>query len=428
MSTSSKSITLHPKKLSGIVQIPPSKSLAHRAIICAALCKSTDKSKIYNIDFSDDIISTIAAMESLGAVIEKQSDHLLVTGAMGATPQQKRIIDCNESGSTLRFMVPISLLFDGVTNFIGRGNLGKRPLNTFYEIFDRQNIKYTATKDILDLTVEGRLQPDTYYMAGDISSQFISGLMFSLPLLQEDSIIKITTELESKPYLDLTIDALEKFGIKIDNKNYKEFHIKGNQSYKSTDYRVEGDHSQGAFFLSANALGSQISIADLLPESKQADKNVITILQDMGVDIKKDNGLLITTSTNLKNTTIDASQNPDIIPVLSVVAALTPGTTKIINGARLRIKECDRLTAMTTELNKLGANVVEDDTTMTIHGIKEFEGGCHVWSWNDHRIAMSLAIAATRCKKPIVLQDPDCVAKSYPHFYEDYKNLGGHIE
>ena len=421
----SKSITIHPKTLSGKVKVPPSKSIAHRAIICASLCENTEQSEIYNIDFSEDILATIAAMTSLGAIIRtNEKGHLSITGAIGSKIKDKRIINCNESGSTLRFIVPIALLFDGDTKFIGKGNLGKRPLDTYYEIFDRQNIKYTSVQDVLNLSINGKIQSDVYEIPGDISSQFISGLMFALPLLQGDSVIKITTELESKPYIDLTLESLEQFGIDIKHKDYKEFYISGKQKYKPTSYKVEGDYSQGAFFLAANALGSNINILDLNIDSKQADKNVISILKSMGVEIKNNDVLK---TTDLKSTVIDASQNPDIIPVLAVVAALSKGTTKIINGSRLRIKECDRLTAITTELNKIGANIEEFEDNMIIHGVEEFEGGCDVWSWKDHRIAMSLAIAATRCKKPIVLQNPSCISKSYPNFYKDYKSLGGHI-
>ena len=259
-------LKINPGKLKGNVKIPPSKSMAHRAVICAAL--SDGISKISNVEFSDDIIATINAMRALGAVInETEDEHLEVRGInynnVIPTRDFKRVVDCNESGSTLRFLIPISLAFEGVTRFIGRGNLGKRPLDTFYNIFDKQGIDYTFKEGELDLIVSGLLKADTFEVRGDISSQFITGLLFTLPLLDGDSKIVITTELQSKGYLDLTLSAMKDFGVEVINNNYKEFIIKGNQKYKAREYRVEGDYSQGAFFLVADALGSQVEILDI---------------------------------------------------------------------------------------------------------------------------------------------------------------------
>lgn len=421
------SLKINPIKLKGSVKIPPSKSMAHRAVICASL--SDGVSKISNLELSDDIIATINAMRSLGAVITDKEDCLEVEGIKSkdllSERDYERVIDCNESGSTLRFLIPIALAFEGVTRFVGRGNLGKRPLDTYYEIFDNQGIHYEYKEGILDLIVSGLLKRDEFRVKGNISSQFITGLMFSLPLLDGDSKIIITTELESKGYIDLTLSALKDFGIEVINNDYKEFIIKGNQKYRSRDYRVEGDYSQGAFFLSADALGSEIEILDLKKESLQGDKEVIDILERMGANIKVNENSLTIDECNLKSTIIDASQCPDIIPTLSVVAALSEGRTEIINAERLRIKECDRLTAVKEELSKLGAKIEEKKDGLIIDGIKEFEGDVEVWSHKDHRIAMSLAIASTRCKSPIILKDFECVSKSYPNFFKDFKMLGG---
>ncbi|WP_294348802.1 3-phosphoshikimate 1-carboxyvinyltransferase [uncultured Clostridium sp.] len=421
------SLKINPIKLKGSVKIPPSKSMAHRAVICASL--SDGVSKISNLELSDDIIATINAMRSLGAVITDKEDCLEVKGIKSkdllSERDYERVIDCNESGSTLRFLIPIALAFEGVTRFVGRGNLGKRPLDTYYEIFDNQGIHYEYKEGILDLIVSGLLKRDEFRVKGNISSQFITGLMFSLPLLDGDSKIIITTELESKGYIDLTLSALKDFGIEVINNDYKEFIIKGNQKYRSRDYRVEGDYSQGAFFLSADALGSEIEILDLKKESLQGDKEVIDILERMGANIKVNENSLTIDECNLKSTIIDASQCPDIIPTLSVVAALSEGRTEIINAERLRIKECDRLTAVKEELSKLGAKIEEKKDGLIIDGIKEFEGDVEVWSHKDHRIAMSLAIASTRCKSPIILKDFECVSKSYPNFFKDFKMLGG---
>ncbi|AQS07446.1 3-phosphoshikimate 1-carboxyvinyltransferase [Clostridium beijerinckii] len=423
-------LKIYPGKLSGEVKIPPSKSMAHRAVICAALGDGV--SKVTNIDYSDDIIATIEAMSSLGAKITKKEDYLEVYGINSPenikanSVKEQRTIDCNESGSTLRFLVPIASLFDGVNRFVGRGNLGKRPLDTYYKIFDKQGIKYSYKDGILDLTTEGKLKAGEFKMEGNISSQFITGLLFTLPLLDGDSKIVITTEMESKGYIDLTLRAIKDFGVEIINNNYEEFIIKGNQIYNSIDYRVEGDYSQAAFFFCADALSSNIVLNDLKLDSLQGDKEVIDILQRMGLKLNnKDNGLIGSASLGLKSTIIDGSQCPDIIPVVSLVAALSEGTTEIINAGRLRIKECDRLAAVTSELNKLGAKIIEKEEGLIIEGVKELKGNVEVWSHKDHRIAMTMAIASTMCKEPIILKDYECVSKSYPQFWDDFKNLGG---
>lgn len=419
-------LKIYPSKLKGEVKIPPSKSMAHRAIICAAL--SDKLCKIDNIDYSDDIIATIDAMKSLGATITSHKDFVEIVGICKDIQytQYNRIIDCNESGSTLRFLIPISLLFKGSSRFVGRGNLGKRPLTTYYRIFDKQNIKYSYEKDILDLKIEGELKGGTFEVEGNVSSQFISGLLFALPLLKEDSKIIITTDLQSKSYVDLTLNVMKDFGIEIINNSYKEFIIKGNQKYEGRNYRVEGDYSQGAFFLCADALGSDILCKDLNINSLQGDKEVINILKKMNADIMVNkNEIKVKQRKKLKSTYVDGSQCPDIIPIITLVSVLAKGRTEIVNVGRLRIKECDRLSAITTELNKLGAKIIEKEDSIIVDGVDGLDGDVKVWSHKDHRIAMTLAIASSRCKKPIIIKDYDCVSKSYPKFFEDFEKIGG---
>lgn len=422
------SLRINKSKLIGEVKIPPSKSMAHRAIICAALGDGI--CKIENIDYSDDMMATIEGMKALGAKIKKYNDYLEITGAFSEKREfnEERLIDCNESGSTLRFLVPISLLFKGRNRFIGKGNLGKRPLTTYFNIFDNQGIKYGGKEGELDLLIEGNLKSGDFKVEGNISSQFITGLLFTLPLLNGDSKIIITTEMESKGYIDLTISCMKDFGIEIINNDYKEFIIKGNQKYISRNYRVEGDYSQAAFYLCANALGNEVLVRDLELNSLQGDKEVIDILERMGVafETKKD-GVYGSTKKDLTSTIIDGSQCPDIIPVLAAVASLSKGTTEIINAGRLRIKECDRLSAVASELYKLGANIKETENGLSIEGKDQLQGGVEVWSWKDHRIAMTLAIVSTRCKESIILKDWECIAKSYPKFFKDFKMLGGNV-
>ena len=244
------SVKLIPTKLKGKISVPPSKSLAHRAIIAAGLAKGI--SRIDHIEYSQDIKATIKAMKALGTLIEQHEDHLIINGNYTFSKNNMMPgvhIDCEESGSTLRFMVPVSIVKENKVRFTGQGNLGKRPLDTFYEIFERQNIGYIYRENILDLNIMGCLKPDIYRLPGNISSQFITGLLYALPLLSGDSIIELTSPLESKGYIDLTLSILKMYGIDIINHEYKQFIVRGRQEYHACDYRVEADFSQAAFIL-----------------------------------------------------------------------------------------------------------------------------------------------------------------------------------
>jgi len=408
-------LRLDPMKLKGPVTVPPSKSLAHRAIICASLADG--RSVIKNIQYSDDIRATIQGMRSFGAVILEGEESLTVDGVRSGAAEG-RTIDCNESGSTLRFLIPIATLFEGETHFTGQGKLGTRPLDTYQAIFEQQGLRYESSNTgELDLTVEGSLQPGSYEVRGDVSSQFITGLLLTLPLLKAASEIRMTTPLESEGYVDLTLSMLESFGIHIDfDKERQVFSIEGNQAYRPHDTTVEGDYSQAAFFLSARALGNSVRVEGLNERSLQGDRVIATILEQLG-DLKLND---VTT-----HRMIDGSQCPDIIPVVALVAALTDGKTEITNLERLRIKESDRLEATQKELAQLGADIEVDGDSLVISGVNSLKGNTTVWSHKDHRIAMMLAIASTVCEAPIVIKDTECVTKSYPDFWEVFNRLGG---
>lgn len=420
-----KGVKIKPSKLKGRLKIPPSKSLCHRAVISASLSLGT--SHLDNIIFSDDIIATSQAMSKLGAEIEKiGKDGLKVEGSFPVALEGEEL-DCKESGSTLRFLIPISLLSDTDVCFIGRGKLVSRPLDSYYKIFDKQGIEYSTDKGKLPLEIRGKLRSDEFEIEGDISSQFITGLLFTLPLLDGDSKINIIGELESKAYVDLTIDVLDKFGVEIINNDYKKFIIKGSQEYKARDYRVEGDFSQAAFWLVGGILGESIESSGLNPDSLQGDMAIVDLIKKMGGDLSLKGSLFTSKESKTKGIRIDVSQCPDIAPILTVLAAVSEGETRIINAARLRIKESDRIKAISTELNKLGADVKEVGDSLVIQGKKSLKGG-KVDSWNDHRIAMSLAIASIKCTEEVILTNSDSVNKSYPHFWEDFKSLGGRID
>lgn len=426
-------VFIQPTKLSGTVLVPPSKSMAHRAIIAAALADG--ESVVYNIQLSDDIKATLSAIEALGATVQtkEDGDRLVVTiqGIDRSKAVAKREIDAIESGSTLRFMIPISTLVKGETVFRGRGKLGIRPLDTYSEIYMDQGLTFDLVSQTpLELQTSGELTSGTYQMVGNVSSQFITGMLYTLPLLEGDSKIEITTPLESIGYIDLTLDVLRQFGIEIDyDANENIFHIPGNQQYLAREYTVEGDYSQAAFFLAAGALGNDVTLTGLLSDSDQGDREMVDILERMGCVISDENGEIRVDGSNLHgDLTIDGSQIPDIIPILSTVCALAPGKTIIENLERLKIKESDRLEATRKELATIGADIEVVGDSLHIQGVKELKGDATTWSHKDHRIAMMLGIASTVCLEPIVVTDGECVNKSYPTFWQDFTKLGGRID
>ena len=425
-------IKIRPGKLNGTIEIPPSKSYSHRAVIAAALAENGKKSKIDNLKFSVDITTTTDIMENWGAEIERFESALEIIGNGGKVAPRDKYVQCNESGSTIRFLIPVGITSKNELVFDGKGKLVDRPLDSYYRIFDKQGLKYETTGGKLPLTVNGKLKPGNYEIDGNISSQFITGLLYALPLLEGDSKLIINKNLESKGYVDLTLEILKLAGIEIVNNDYKSFDIRGNQTYKPFDYTVEGDYSQVAFWIVAGIISAnrdnEVKCLHVNKNSLQGDREIIEIVTRMGANLEIFDDYVIVKPSKTKGTVIDISQCPDIGPVLTVLAALSEGETRIINGERLRIKESDRITSIKTELNKLGGNVSEEGDSLIIQGIEGFRGGVTVNAWNDHRIAMSLAVASTRCEKEIILEEAESVRKSYPHFWDDFVKMGGEIE
>ena len=415
------SLRIQPKQLQGKVHIPPSKSMAHRAIICASLARG--RSIISNVQYSKDIEATISAMKALGTMIFQHDDYLEIDGTT-TFMRNNGEIGCHESGSTLRFIIPISLVQPSNFHFKGEGRLGKRPLDVYYQIFEKQNIGYLYKENVLDLYVMGQLHAGTFEIAGDVSSQFISGLLFALPLLPQDSRIIITSPLQSKGYVDLTIQMLQHYGVFVINNEYQELIIPGGQHYHAHDYEVEGDFSQAAFYLVAGALGNDVILEGLNFQSKQGDKVAIDILKKMGCQFYQEEDSCRITCASLQGTTIDGTQCPDIIPVVAMACANAKGKSVIKNVERLRLKECDRLKATVDMIQQLGGQVIENQDSMEIIGVKKLKGG-QVTSSHDHRMAMSAAIVSSVCEDVVVLDDYECVEKSYPDFWKDFKSLGG---
>lgn len=405
-------------KLVGELSPPPSKSVLHRYIIASSLAKGI--SKIENISFSEDIIATIEAMKKLGAKIEQKDNYLLIDGSDTFKNLNENIeIDCNESGSTLRFLFPLSIVKENKVLFKGRGKLFKRPMTPYFQNFEKYKIKHLYI-DENAILLEGKLKAGIYEIEGNISSQFITGLLFSLPLLDGESKIIINGKLESSNYIDISLDCLNKFGIKIINNSYQEFIIEGNQSYRAGNYRTEADYSQAAFFLVANAIGSKIKINDLSEDSLQGDKKIIDYISEID-------------NWNSKDTLVlDGSETPDIIPILSLKAAVSGKKIEIVNIERLRIKESDRLKATVEELSKLNFDLIEKKDSILINSRENFEANKNekivsLSAHSDHRIAMMIAIAATCYDGEILLDNLDCVKKSYPNFWEVFLSLGGKI-
>ena len=416
-------IKISKSKLEGKVNIPPSKSLTHRALIAASLAQG--RSIISNVAYSKDILATIEACKAIGAKIEKHDDYLIIDGT---TPKRcLDVIDCFESGSTLRFMIPIALLADEKITFVGRNRLNQRPLDLYLDIFDKCGIRYEKGSDSLPLTIYDKLKPGDFYLKGDVSSQFISGLLFSLPLLNGDSKIIITTKLESKGYIDLTIDILKKYGIEIIQKD-NSYIVKGNQEYKPRDYKVEGDYSQAAFFLVGNMLGGNIKLEGLEKDSLQGDKKIIDFLNQIGGNIYFEGKDLVCQKNNLHSAIIDLGQTPDLGPILSVLLAQIEGESKLINAQRLRIKECDRITCVKEELIKCNALVSETKDEMHFKGRKLEAPSVDLLSHNDHRLVMAFAIMASFLDGDTYIDGVEAINKSYPNFFDDFKSLGGKIE
>lgn len=417
-------VKIYPSKCSGQIVIPPSKSMGHRAIICASL--ASGRSVIKNVAYSDDIKTTIEGMRKLGAEIEENGDILIIDGIKDITRISDEIINCNESGSTLRFFIPIFSLTGKKITFLGKNRLLKRPQKIYEDIFKEQKLHYFH--DETKIEIEGRLKAGTYVVDGNISSQFISGLLFTLPLLEGDSKIKIKPPFESASYIELTLEMLRRYGIEISKTDELTFKIKGNQKYKPCDYTIEGDFSQLGFFAVLGAINNNIECLGLNHGSNQGDKAIIEILRNAGIKIENiEGGYLIHKSTP-KSCEIDLADCPDLGPILNVLGMYGDGKFRIYNAGRLRYKESDRIAAMEEELLKLGVDIKTTEDEIFISGKKIYDGGIEEAGHKDHRIVMSLAVAATIMKKPVIIDGAEAVEKSYPDFFKDIEKIGIKVE
>lgn len=403
----------------GTVNVPPSKSDVHRAIICAAMANGV--SRISPVALSNDIKATIGCIKALGADAVLENNILTVDGT-NMYKNKTALLDCGESGSTLRFFIPIAAVGNINATFVGKGKLPQRPIGIFTEALPKAGT-VCKTEGGLPLEIKGQLKSGIFEIPGNVSSQFITGLLLALPILEGDSEIVLTSPLESVGYIAMTIRTMKQFGVNI-QVTEKGWHIKGGQSYKPCDYTTDGDWSQAAFFMVLGAVSGKVTVKGVAKDSTQGDKKCAEILARFGAKVTQLDNEVTVEKGELKAITIDASQIPDLVPVLSVCAAFAEGTTKIINAERLRIKECDRLKATAELLNNLGGKVKELSDGLEITGVSSLKGG-NVNGYNDHRIVMSAAVCAARSDEDITATFAMSINKSYPDFYIDYNSIGG---
>ncbi len=415
-------VTIHPGRLSGAVRVPASKSAAHRALIAAAL---SDGLTTVHIDaLNDDIEATLACLAALGALIDydERRGRLIVRPVDGAPGLRRHLeglagkaaahvdyaepleLDCGESGSTLRFLLPVACALGVRARFTGRGRLPERPNRALTEALRAHDAAIDA--DTLPMNVAGGLRGGLWTLPGDVSSQYVTGLLFALPLLDGDSVIRLTTPLQSAGYVDMTLETVRDFGIKVVPAD-DGWRVPGGQIYRTPeDVFVEGDWSAAAFWLAANAMGSDIDVTGVSRRTAQGDRAI----EDL-----------------LGRPEIDASNVPDLVPALAAAAAALPQKTVITGAARLRLKESDRLKAVADMLTALGGAVEIMPDGLVIDGGRPLTGGT-VDGFGDHRIVMAAAILATRADGPVTITGAQAVSKSYPDFFEHFRALGGSVD
>lgn len=412
----------------GQVTVPPSKSAAIRAVLCAALARG---GALRHIQPSQDVSAALRAAPSLGARADFDAQAQTAVFSQEGLPRGGTV-DCGESGSLLRFIIPIAAALGGSWRFIGQGRLPQRPIGVYGDLLPAHGVDF-RTEGGLPLEIEGRLTSGRFELPGNISSQFVTGLMLALPLLPGDSEIVLTSPLESRGYVGMTLDILGDYGVSL-TPTRTGWQIPGGQRYTPRDYTVEGDWSQAAFFLNLAALspqGAEVAVAGLRPDSLQGDRACVEVFQGFGLDIRWEKGLLLAKNPHgaepfggLRGQELDVSQITDMVPAASVCAALCRGETRFTNAARLRLKESDRLAAMAGAITALGGRAYDEGDTLRIEGVERLKGGL-AQGRNDHRILMALAGAGLRSEAPVRVTDPWSIRKTYPNFYDELRNLGG---
>lgn len=411
-------LRIFPGALIGTVRAPASKSVAHRALICACLAGG---GAVVGLDLSEDLSATLECMRRLGAQAELVGSRVRVEGFSSARGVE---LDCGESGSTLRFLLPVAGVLGTEAVFCGRGRLPERPYSALTAQMAEHGMRFDR-KSGLPLTCKGKLGGGRYRLPGNVSSQFLSGLLLALPLAGEDSVIELTSPPESYSYVTLTVQTMRAFGVNV-REEQGAFHVSGGQRYEPCKIAVEGDYSNAAFWMAAGALGGDVTVTGLNPDSVQGDSAFAELLSRMGARVERMGNCVRVRPGKLSAIRADVSQIPDLVPILAVVLAHAEGESIICNAARLRIKECDRLRATAENLSALGVWVEEGTDSLTIRGTRNFLPA-RVSGWNDHRMVMSMAIAGA-FGSGIEIEECQAVGKSYPRFFEDWSSLGGRAE
>jgi len=413
--------------LRGEINAPPSKSYTHRMLIAAFLSKG--KTKIEKPLVSDDTLATLGAIKAFGAKVKTHANFWEIEGQIPPKTPCKPV-DCSESGATLRFMIPIAALAPSPTTFLMGPSLSRRPIMPLLQSLEKLGIKtYYRTEEPTRVRIlGGRLKGGKTALRGDISSQFISGLLFACPLAQEKTEIALTTSIESKTYIQMTEEILNKHGVKVSiSEDFRTLQVPGNQAYKPCSHTVPGDFSSTAYILAAAAItSSKIKIKNLNHNTRQGDKAILQVLKNAGLEVKVNKETVEVQGELSKAINIDAKDVPDLVPACSAMACYTRGTSKIYNAKRLRYKESDRLTAVCTELKKMGADIHLERDSLTIKGACTMRGAT-IDPHNDHRIAMMCAAVALGAEGETRIINAECVRKSYPTFFRDLHVLGANI-
>lgn len=409
---------IQPSRLQGSVTVPPSKSMAHRALLCAGL--AAGETRIQGILPSQDMEATCRALTALGASIARQGSLARVQGVAGRPKAPQGPVDCGESGSTLRFLIPAFALASAPARLTGRGRLPQRPLGPYGAIFHGQGLPFA--QDETGVSFQGPLAPGDYGLHGDVSSQFISGLLFALPLLPGDSHIRIQPPFESRGYVNMTLQVMDAFGVRASFVDGLTLRVPGNQLFTApaAPFLVEGDDSQAAFFLTLDAILGDVSVAGLSPRSIQGDRVMGEILARCGHVPGQP-------PRPLAPFVADLGDCPDLGPILMTLGLFCQGESRLLNAGRLRLKESDRGTAMAQELSKLGgqASLAGDEIRIRQSRLRP---GPALSSHGDHRIAMALAVAALGARIPVEIQGAEAVEKSYPDFWKDLAAIGARVE
>lgn len=408
-----------PSELNGTVSAPASKSMTQRAIAAALL--ATGESIIRNPSYCDDCLAAMSIAVGLGARVEPEPGLLRITGA---SELRETKLNCGESGLAIRMFSPIAALYRTEITMNGAVTLKRRPMSMISDALNQLGASCSTAEGFLPIIIKGPLKGGRCVIDASVSSQLLTGLLMALPLAGSDSEIKVDN-LKSAPYIDMTVDLLKNFGIEVYNHDYELFTIPGQQKFKAVDYTVEGDWSGGAFLLVAGAINGHLKVSGLNYKSLQSDKSIINALDTAGVRISITDDYLEVRASGLTHFDFDATHSPDLFPPLATLAAYCTGTSKIAGVSRLIHKESNRAEALKEEFGKLNVKIEIKDDLMYVTGGRP--QGARVESHDDHRIAMAMAVSALKASGRVYLRDSQCVAKSYPDFYRDMKQLGAII-